>query len=265
MAFSFTRNRRTMRFSAALDDVARSLADPGGTVLAVWAHAADAVLLAGGLLSAAAEAGIQVVEACAVRSPADGPPAIPAPDGTDDHRVGLFDDPHVSIPDVPKVTGVRAVAHLLATHRPDSVVSFGPDGVTGDPEHRVVARWVARAVAAVEPDRHLAHLVTDVAAHWPEDLVGRMHLAGSFRPGFPVRRPTGEGTEVIIEGGDLERKVEALDGHTHFGPLHEVLGDHGVRRLAAVESYAAMNEAASYRLRSLATRGEVSAGELVAA
>jgi len=254
-----------MRSSAALADVARSLADPGGTVLAVWAHAPDATLLAGGLLSAAAEAGIRVVEACAVLSPADGPPAAPAADGTDEHRVGLFDDPHVSIPDVSKATGVRAVARLLATHRPDSVVSFGPDGVTGDPEHRAVARWVARAVATLEPDHHLAHLVTDVAAHWPEDLVGRMHLAGSFRPGFPVRRPTGEGIEVTIEGGGLQRKVEALDGDTHFGPLHEALGDHGVRRLAAVESYAAMNEAASDRLRSAATHSRVGAGELVAA
>jgi hypothetical protein len=95
--------------------------------------------------------------------------------------------------------------------------------------------------------------VTDVAARWPEDLVNRMHLAGSFWPGFPVRRPSADGIDVTIDGDALRDKVDALHEHTHFGPLHDELGEDGVRRLAEVESYAAVNDAAQYRLGSIAS------------
>ena len=50
-----------------------------------------------------------------------------------------------SLPDVPFETAVAQVAALIERTRPDVIVTFGPDGMTGHPDHQTVSAWVTEA------------------------------------------------------------------------------------------------------------------------
>jgi LmbE family N-acetylglucosaminyl deacetylase len=131
-----------------------------GTVLSVWAHPDDETYLAGGVMAAALDRGQRVV--CATASlgehgtsdPATWPPArlgrvraweaaaAMAVLGVAEHEVlGLPDgslDRHDAI-------GGRWAGRLIDEVRPDTILTFGPDGNTFHPDHIAVHRWVTRA------------------------------------------------------------------------------------------------------------------------
>lgn len=131
----------------------------GGTVLAVFAHPDDESFAAGGTIARYADAGVAVHLVCATRGEAGtqhagAPPSRLARDRAGDVRraaeilgvrtvrlLGLADG--ALDPDDPG--GAAAVADALAELRPDAVVTFGADGVTGHPDHRAVHRWTTRA------------------------------------------------------------------------------------------------------------------------
>ena len=56
---------------------------------------------------------------------------------------------------------VRSIMELIQDVRPDVVVTFGPDGVTGHPDHIAVSRWTTAAAAALGHDRLLYATMTD--------------------------------------------------------------------------------------------------------
>src|SRR4029079_13711101 len=47
--------------------------------------------------------------------------------------------------DVPFETGVAQLAALIERVQPDVIVTFGPDGMTGHPDHQTVSAWVTEA------------------------------------------------------------------------------------------------------------------------
>ena len=55
------------------------------------------------------------------------------------------------------VTGLRA---LLDDVRPDTVLTFGPDGFTGHPDHRAVSAWTDLAVRRSAAAPRVLHAVT---------------------------------------------------------------------------------------------------------
>ena len=40
-----------------------------------------------------------------------------------------------------RAAGVARIAALIDEIRPDTIVTFGPDGMTGHPDHRAVSVW----------------------------------------------------------------------------------------------------------------------------
>ena len=50
---------------------------------------------------------------------------------------------------------ISRLVELIATYKPDSVITFGPDGLTGHPDHQTVSRW---AKAAVQQSDHAPQL-----------------------------------------------------------------------------------------------------------
>jgi LmbE family N-acetylglucosaminyl deacetylase len=138
---------------------------PAPTLLGVWAHPDDEAYLSAGLLAGAVAEGWRVVVATATRGEigTDDPDGLP-PDrlaamrqqeladslavlGVTEHRWLRAGRPLVDgeLAGVPEEAGVRAVGDVLADVRPDLVVSFGPDGLTGHADHRTVSRWTTRA------------------------------------------------------------------------------------------------------------------------
>ena len=133
------------------------------TLLAVFAHPDDESYLCGGTLAHYAAAGLRVSLVCATLGEAGdiADPAIAARETLPTVRegelraaaelLGLADVQLLGYQDgtlaaVPFPEGAERVAQCLQTIRPDVVVSFGPEGVYGHPDHVAVHRWTKEAV-----------------------------------------------------------------------------------------------------------------------
>ena len=143
-----------------------------GTVLGVWAHPDDEAYLSAGIMGAVRDAGHRVVLATATYGehgtpdPERWPPAEMAAvrqreqraslDLIDvrEHRwLGLADG---TLADVPAADGEALVAALIAEVSPDTILTFGPEGMTGHSDHRAVSAWTTAAWRSATPTRALA-------------------------------------------------------------------------------------------------------------
>ena len=242
------------------------------TVLTVMAHPDDESFLAAGLMLAAARRGARLVNVAATLGElgTDDPDRWP-PDVLGERRraeladalailggaaletLGVLDGSCDALDDR---TGARRVATSIERHRPDVVLTFGPDGVTGHPDHQAVGRWTDRAAAHVDPTVPVFHVAT--AAAWPADLIEPMHDVGAFLPGYPDRARTPADRHLVLDDATLDRKLAALDCHrTQVGPLRERLGPAGFRRLFRHEAYRPANAAALGRTPTPSTLAPV--------
>lgn len=219
-----------------MNDVARL-----GTVLGVWAHPDDESYLSAGLMALARRAGNRVVCVSATRGehgtddPSRWPPARLARTraleataamavlGVDDHRFLGFEDGTLAAVD--RAAGACAVARLLDEVRPDTVVTFGPEGMTGHPDHRAVSSWVSDAWRAAGARARLLHArTTDAYADEFADIHAAVPV---FADGLPLRTPAEQlALALELDGELLDLKVAALRAHeTQVGPLLAIIGE----------------------------------------
>lgn len=237
-------------------------------VLSVWAHPDDETLVAGGLLGAFADRGAEIVTVTATAGEhgTDDPVAHP-PVELAGRRVGELDAALAVLGASPAIHlgygdgSCATVTESLAAHligriidrvEPDLIVSFGPDGVTGHPDHLAVHAWVQRAVA--ERDHSIPLLHATAAAVWPDAGIERLHTVDAFWPGYPVGGAADDGFDVTLDADLLERKLAALSCHrSQMEPLAAALGPPHLVDLAAVECYVPANQAARRRLSQQVT------------
>jgi LmbE family N-acetylglucosaminyl deacetylase len=218
------------------------------TLLAVFAHPDDEAFV-GPLLSHYARQGVRVHLAIVTDGAKGGSPRTGIPAGPETASVraeearcscrelgiepptllGFEDDGLGKANDPPAgylAEVVRAVRKLLAQVRPDAVVTWGPDGGYGHPDHRLVSAVVTQAVqASVQgaPSRLLY-------AGLPKDRVRR-------RPGDPRWALTDARfltVRVPYDAADLEAtrrafachrsQFSAEQGEVLVSWLHETLG-----------------------------------------
>jgi LmbE family N-acetylglucosaminyl deacetylase len=203
---------------------------PFGTVLGVWAHPDDEAYLSAGFMATAADAGARVVVATATRGEGGGEDAGAAERlaalrerelaeslqaiGVREHRWLQGARPLVDggLARVPHEEGVGLVADLLADVRPDVVLTFGPDGLTGHADHRAVSAWVTAAWrrAGAGPRLWYAAVTRDFLERW-----GKLSAAlGVWMTGPP--EPVDRRAAVHVQdftGAVLERKIAALRAH----------------------------------------------------
>ncbi len=234
------RRQHSQRTRVGVETAAAALAGPGDTVLTIWNRPDDETLFAGAVVAATEQLGARIVRAYATGTSSAA------------HSVTLCPDYEGELSLLPKAQGVRAVQRLIETYDPHVVLTFDADGVTGDPDRRAVARWVARALKSADPEGRIAHIVVDVAARWPDELVQRMHRAEAFWPGFPVRRTTGVGCDVLLGHDDVTTKLASLDETRSATSLRGRLGATDFGHLAAIEGYRAANDRARARLTTVA-------------
>lgn len=236
-----------------------------GTVLGVWAHPDDEAFLTAGLMLLARRAGNRVVCVTATAGehgtdrPDEWPPARLAEVRTREHRAALAELDVSEVHHLGYVDGTcadadpriaaRAVAEIMAAVRPDTVVTFGPDGMTGHPDHRAVSGWTTAALrepslraAGVEP-RLLHATVT------PEMLVRQRatnERLGAFPPGLPVLTPVSAiAVRVSLDDEALDRKYAALRAHaSQTGPQEQIVGAAAFREWWREEVFAAPSLAA---------------------
>ena len=136
-----------------------------GTILGVWAHPDDEGYLSAGIMAAAVRNGQRVVCVSATRGEAADPERWPPEElanireaeiaeclsilGVTEHRWLDYADGGCAGID-PDVAAAR-IAVIIDELGADTVLTFGPDGQTGHPDHVAVSDWCVRAVAQAAP------------------------------------------------------------------------------------------------------------------
>jgi LmbE family N-acetylglucosaminyl deacetylase len=224
-----------------------------GTVLAVWAHPDDESFVAGGLLAAASDAGSRVVCLTATLGEhgTDDPDrwhptrlaatrsremaAAHAVLGIAEQRWLPFEDG--SCHTVSPGRGMALVARVIADVQPDTIVTFGPDGLTGHTDHQAVSRWTSHAWAAT--GGHARLLWVAITADAEHRMAEVEPVARAFYPGYPRTTPDhGVAIRLDLTGDLLDRKLTAMRAHaTQSASLVQRLGEDGFRRWWSTESY----------------------------
>ena len=230
--------------------------DPNHTLLAVWAHPDDEAYLAAGLIARTAAAGGRVVCAYATL----GEAGTPDPDAWPRHRLAarradelaralsiagaappvVLGFPDGGCDEVDDRDGSTAVAALISELRPDRIVTFGPDGITGHPDHRAVSRWTLQAwrrtrVATGDPELLFAAMDRDFLRRHHE-LHDSLDL---FADGGPVATDDADiALAVALDDAELDRKRRVLAAHaSQTDALAAAVGEDTYRRWWSVESF----------------------------
>lgn len=219
-----------------------------GALLTVWAHPDDETYLAGGLMAAAVQAGLPVTCVTATAGEQGGrrdqeaevawrrseelAEALAVLGVTD---AVLLGQPDGCCSTVDPAGPVAALLDLLDTRRPDTIVTFGRDGLTGHPDHQAVSSWVSAAVLLHPGPRPRVLHATETA-----DQVARVAgIDGIYAPGLPrTHRPDQLALALQLEGAALDAKVQALRAHrSQTGGLEAALGADAFRRWVAGEQF----------------------------
>jgi LmbE family N-acetylglucosaminyl deacetylase len=231
------------------------------SLMVIVAHPGDEAFGFGGAIAQAAGSGAYVVVVCATRGRFD-PRLVekpPAPGGRNRHysrpvvwrnldtvredelrrsvallgvnvlRVLDYAEEALSTADAAELTG--RLVEPIRMHRPEVILTFGPEGVTGDPDHVAVSRAVDAAFRlAAEPLAYEDDLEEDQvswrAAKLYHLVVPRSQLAalGELAPA-DYGSPEGADT-LTLELGELSRlKLAAISRHVSQtgsdGPFHD--------------------------------------------
>jgi LmbE family N-acetylglucosaminyl deacetylase len=226
-----------------------------GTILGVWAHPDDETYLSGGLMTCALDTGAKVVCATATRGeagsqdearwPVDQLVGIREAEleaalaflGPIDHRWLEFIDG--ACDQVAQETGVDRVAALVKEVEPDTVLTFGAEGMTGHPDHKAVHRWTKEAFSRfARSGARLFYATT--TPEWAQDF---LPIAEPFNiyyePDTPPVTPRPElGIDLPFDGDVLDKKWNALVAQTsQTESLIKALGQDAMRRLIEQEVF----------------------------
>jgi len=230
----------------------RSAARRRPTLLGVWAHPDDEAYLAAGLMTDFVRAGGRVVVVTATRGeagtsdPTAWPPwrlAARREQELHDSLATLgVDEVHLlGFPDggCHEFDGTDCIAHHIRRVRPDLIVTFGPDGLTGHTDHRAVSRWTIAARDAVRPQADLWFATVTPEFH---DEWGAVNDEADFfypdQPDTP-RTPVDDLVrQVTLTDDVLDLKFAALAAHeTQTADLIERIGVATYRTWWRTESF----------------------------
>jgi LmbE family N-acetylglucosaminyl deacetylase len=152
------------------DDIARL-----GTILGIWAHPDDETFAMGGIMAAAAKNGQKVIVITAtkgelgIQDEARWPAKELANIRTQELAAALeilgvkqhyfLDCPDGGCSTADEESSVAQIAKIINDHKPDSIFTFGPDGLTGHSDHKTVSAWAGKAKVRAESPAELFHCV----------------------------------------------------------------------------------------------------------
>ncbi|MGF1597413.1 MAG: PIG-L deacetylase family protein [Acidimicrobiales bacterium] len=211
-----------------------------GTILSIWAHPDDETYLAGGIMAAAGDHGCRVVCVTATSGehgtadPVTWPPhrlgtvrrweagAAMAILGVDEHHVLDYRDGGLRHDDQ---DAIEEIGRLIDDVRPDTVLTFGADGMTFHPDHIAVHHWVTAAWRQRTRPSRLLYATTSV-----EFIARHRDAFEEWNMYMTDERPTGVAADQIsvhvrLSGMELDRKLAALRAmSTQTSGLIEMLG-----------------------------------------
>lgn len=226
-----------------------------GVILGVWAHPDDEAFLSGGLMAASSEAGNRVTVATATlgeagtSDPLTWPPdrlrsvrnwelrASLAVLGVTDHRLLGYGDG--TLAQVDDAEGVARVAGLIEEVSPDTILTFGADGMTGHSDHKAVSAWATRAWEEAGRSGRLLYATQPVGyAEQMEELDNRFSI---FFAGGPPETPQDQMAVSFELDPDLrDRKVVALRAQaTQTAPIIQQIGVEAFGQWMSTEHFVA--------------------------
>jgi LmbE family N-acetylglucosaminyl deacetylase len=203
---------------------------PPGPILGVWAHPDDETYLSAGLMAAAVKRGDRVVCVTATRGekgswdedrwPTSRLGAIRESElmasmevlGVTEHHWLDYEDGGCG--DIDFEEGVARVQAIMNETRPRTVLTFGPDGMTGHLDHKAVSAWTTEALLRVAQEGARLFYAT-VTPEWAERFAPRFEPFHVFmEPGTPPITPLDEmGLHFPLPPDLQELKLEAISKH----------------------------------------------------
>jgi LmbE family N-acetylglucosaminyl deacetylase len=221
-----------------------------GTVLGVWAHPDDEAYLSAALMAEARDAGHRVVVATATGGEAGGDPEIRSRElarslttiGVGEHHFLGFSDGGLAA--VPVEIGVRSILQLLEQVQPDTILTFGPDGMTGHHDHVAVSNWVTGAWRTSGHRGRLLHATLTESFHrrWGQlSAANGIWMPDAAPPSVP---DDAVALHVSVSGASADRKLAALQAHaSQTDGLRRLVGDTTFREWWAAETFVQVNPA----------------------
>jgi LmbE family N-acetylglucosaminyl deacetylase len=226
-----------------------------GTILGIWAHPDDDIYLSAGLMAAAVAGRQRVVDVTATRGEGGSmdderwPPETMGDVRTNEllrslDVLGVKEHHFLEGPvDIDMDTGLDAagaeqVWRIMQEVDPDTVLTFGPEGMTGHVAHQDVSRWAGEAFQAVtKPGARLFQAVFP-KSH-AEEWLEKLEPFDIFRPGTPnVVADDAVDLNYDVEGPFLDQKLASIKEHaSQIEALYEVFGDEGFRRFMSKEAF----------------------------
>jgi len=205
------------------------------TLLGVWAHPDDESYLSAVLMSRVLKVGGRVVLATATRGEGGGtgdPQQLAALRERElrtamaglcvrDVRILGYADGQCSDADAEQAIG--SIIALIEDVRPDVIVTFGPDGITGHPDHVAVSQWTTAAAAAVGHERVLYATITNEFLRRHDELHSSL---GVWMEGEPTAMAARDlALHIIPTPRERELKGRALRAHaSQVSTLIDIVG-----------------------------------------
>jgi LmbE family N-acetylglucosaminyl deacetylase len=145
-----------------------------GTIMGIWAHPDDETFTAAGIMATAVSNGQTVICVTATRGeggvqnesrwPAAELGQIREKELNDALKVLGVSELHIlgykdglcHAEDKAAITGIK---DLIDTYKPDTILTFGKDGLTGHPDHKSVCEWALAAAAQADNPPAIYHAV----------------------------------------------------------------------------------------------------------
>ena len=221
------------------------------TLLGVWAHPDDEAYLSAGLMAEARRRGDRVVVVTATAGergtddPDRWPPGRLSRLRRDELRasLALLDVREHEVLGYPDGGCLHhdasgTIAGVLDAVRPDTIVTFGPDGMTGHPDHRAVSQWVTAAWQASGGRARLWYATLTPAFHATWGALNDQVGLWSDVDQPPCIEEENLARSVRLDGALLDQKIAALCAHaSQTCPLRELVGPDTYRDWWRTESF----------------------------
>jgi LmbE family N-acetylglucosaminyl deacetylase len=226
-----------------------------GTILGVWAHPDDETYLAAGLMARGVRDGRRVACVTATRGEEGSwdeerwPTATMGKVreaelmasleilGVTEHR--FLDYRDGTCAEVDFEEGAGRIEAVVREVEPDTVLSFGPDGMTDHPDHKATCAWTTEAFRrAAKPGARLCYAT--MTPEWAQEFVPVMNRFNVFMsPDTPPVTPL-EHMAIVFEltPDEMEQKLRAIDAHvSQVEGMMNAFGRDFFRRAHRVETF----------------------------
>ena len=230
-----------------------------GTTLGVWAHPDDETYLSAGLMAKAVRDGSRVYCVTATRGEGGSMdeerwPSAKMGEVREQEllrgfaALGVTEHEFLGLPDIDMdsplpESGAGRILELMQEVQPNTVLTFGPDGMTGHAAHMSVSRWATDAFRLAAPEGARLYYAV-YTQEWADEFVPEMNRFDVFRPGTPPVVPREDLAIAFELPPDLmDAKIRAIEEHvSQVEGMVEAFGEDFFRRAMREESFRLVDE-----------------------